>query len=256
MTAGWRLALDEDSCPWAARLPIGAMRTIRIPAQFNGPPGSGNGGYAAGCLAAFIDGPAAVELRAPVPLETELRVIETNAGLEVSHDGQLIMRANSAAPALPPPAFPGLDLAARGHETFPTPEQHALPHCFVCGPLRKEGDGLCLFTGRLEETGTALDIWTPLEVFGDGTGHVRPEIVWAALDCPSAFAINDADNLMLLGRITTRIDALPPIGQPVIVVGWQARRDGRKHFAGTALFAEDRSLLAQADTLWIELKPN
>ena len=232
------------------------MQQIRIPAQFNGPPDSGNGGYAAGCLAAFIDGPAMVELRAPVPLETDLPVSETDTGLEIHHEGHLVMRASHAMPQLAPPPFPGLTLAERGHETFPTAEEHGIPGCFVCGPLRKQGDGLCLFTGRLEETGTALDVWTPLDVFGDGNGHVRPEIVWAALDCPSAFAIDDADNLMLLGRITARIDRLPPIGQPVIVVGWQARRDGRKHFAGTALFAEDGSLLAQADTLWIELKPH
>ena len=232
------------------------MQQIRIPAQFNGPPDSGNGGYAAGCLAAFIDGPAMVELRAPVPLEIDLPVSETDKGLEIHHEGQLVMRASRALPELAPPPFPGLALAERGHETFPAADEHGIPRCFVCGPLREQGDGLCLFTGRLEETGTALDVWTPLDVFGDGNGHVRPEIIWAALDCPSAFAIDDADNLMLLGRITARIDKKLPIGQPVIVVGWQARRDGRKHFAGTALFAEDGSLLAQADTLWIELKPN
>lgn len=228
---------------------------IVIPSRFNGPPASGNGGYAAGALAAFLGGPAGVELRAPVPLETPLAVTGGEGGLEVHHDGMLVMRAGAAAPQLAAPSFPDLETAARGRETFPSAEEHGLPGCFVCGPHRGPGDGLCLFTGLVEEAGGALDVWTPLDVFGDGAGHVRPEIVWAALDCPSAFAITDADNLMLLGRITARIDRLPRLGEPHVVMGWQARREGRKHYAGTAIFDAAGSLLAQADTLWIELKP-
>ena len=34
--------------------------TVTIPAQFNGPPGSGNGGYSAGAFADFIGGPTEV----------------------------------------------------------------------------------------------------------------------------------------------------------------------------------------------------
>lgn len=232
------------------------MTVLHIPAQFNGPPDSGNGGYAAGCLAAHIDGPAAVELRAPVPLETALAVRKVDGGLEVHHDNQLVMRARPAAPELAPPPFPGLDQARRGREAFPSVAEHGIPGCFVCGPLRSEGDGLCIFTGRVEAVDAALDVWTPPEVFGNEAGYVRPEIVWSALDCPSAFAITDAESLMLLGRITARIDTLPRIGEPVVVMGWQSHREGRKHFAGTALFSADGTLLAQADTLWIELNRN
>ena len=39
-------------------------------ARFNGPADSGNGGYCAGVIAGFVDGPAEVSLRAPVPLDT------------------------------------------------------------------------------------------------------------------------------------------------------------------------------------------
>ena len=44
------------------------LSTIRIERRFRGPPNSGNGGYSAGRLAAFIDGSAAVTLHMPPPL--------------------------------------------------------------------------------------------------------------------------------------------------------------------------------------------
>lgn len=45
-----------------------------IDARFSGPPGTGNGGYVAGRLAASFDGPVEVSLRRAVPLEKELTV--------------------------------------------------------------------------------------------------------------------------------------------------------------------------------------
>src|SRR5215204_4268078 len=49
--------------------------TLTVPAAFNGPRESGNGGYAAGALAAFVGEPAEVSLRSPVPLDRELSVV-------------------------------------------------------------------------------------------------------------------------------------------------------------------------------------
>jgi hypothetical protein len=50
------------------------MATLSIDRRFCGPPGSGNGGYTAGHLAALIGDSAEVTLRRPPPLETEMRV--------------------------------------------------------------------------------------------------------------------------------------------------------------------------------------
>jgi hypothetical protein len=50
------------------------MPTLTVPSRFNGPPTSGQGGYSAGTLAAHLDGPAAVSLRRPVPLDEALEV--------------------------------------------------------------------------------------------------------------------------------------------------------------------------------------
>ncbi|HYC94980.1 MAG TPA: hypothetical protein VEB39_04695, partial [Sphingomicrobium sp.] len=45
---------------------------IEIHRRFRGPPTSGNGGYVAGVVAEWIDGPAQVDLLAPIPLEVPL----------------------------------------------------------------------------------------------------------------------------------------------------------------------------------------
>jgi hypothetical protein len=58
----------------------GVGSTVSIAARFNGPQRSGNGGYAAGALAAFVGEPAEVSLRSPVPLDTELQVVDREDG--------------------------------------------------------------------------------------------------------------------------------------------------------------------------------
>jgi hypothetical protein len=50
------------------------VTTVSVPARFNGPPASGQGGYSSGVLTAHLAGPAAVLLRRPIPLDQELEV--------------------------------------------------------------------------------------------------------------------------------------------------------------------------------------
>jgi hypothetical protein len=63
---------------------------ISIPARFCGPPQSGNGGYVCGRLASFIGGPGAVRLKAPPPLEVELRVETDEGTARLFHGSTLI----------------------------------------------------------------------------------------------------------------------------------------------------------------------
>ena len=55
---------------------------------------------------------------------------------------------------------------------------------------------------------------------------------------------------MVLGRMTAR-SARPRERMPRVVVSWPLAEDGRKLFAGTALFAEEGELLAVAKQVWI-----
>ena len=50
----------------------GQSDEIQVHRRFRGPPSSANGGYVAGLLAEWIEGPAQVDLLAPIPLEFPL----------------------------------------------------------------------------------------------------------------------------------------------------------------------------------------
>ena len=64
---------------------------------------------------------------------------------------------------------------------------------------------------------------------------MKSEFVWAALDCPGYFAVQEAAGLALLGRMGVVIHHPVPVEEPLIVQGWAIGSDGRKHRAGTAL---------------------
>lgn len=220
---------------------------IVIPACFNGPPGSANGGYACGLLAAHVDGIAEVTLRLPPPLETPLAVVRDGDRVEL-RDGERIVAEAAAAELglddLPEPvSLPEADLAARDFAGF---LQHAYSTCYVCGPDRS--DGLGIYSGPVAgREGLVAAPWLP-------TGDIGPELVWAALDCPSGWAVDDFQREgILLGRLAARVDALPRAGEPHVVVGWGRGVDGRKRHAGSALFTADGNVIAVARSTWIEL---
>jgi hypothetical protein len=235
-------------------LSLAHPETIRIDARYNGPPGSGNGGYVAGVLAARVDGPAEVNLRAPPPLDTPIRIEQTAHGFEAFDGAVLVATSGPARQLTPPPAAPTLEQARSGRSHFPSVETHAFPGCFVCGPHRAEGDGLRIFTGKADGFDGVADIWVPNAEFADEDGTVRPEILWAALDCPGAFAVGFRESPMVLARIVANIHQLPKAGDTLIAAGWSLFHDGRKHGAGTAIYTAEGDLLAQSDQLWIELK--
>jgi hypothetical protein len=218
--------------------------TITIEGRYNGPPGSGNGGYTCGVVAALVGDSAEVTLRMPPPLDRPLRVERTDGRVQVYDGDALVAEAVPADVELEPPesvSFEEAERAAEGYEGF---VEHAFPTCFVCGPARAEGDGLRIFAGRVDGGDLVAAPWTPHES--------RTELVWASLDCPGAFAAGyDGRGEMLLGRLAARIDRLPEVGERCVVVGWPLGEDGRKRYAGTALFTADGELLARARATWI-----
>jgi hypothetical protein len=139
--------------------------------------------------------------------------------------------------------------ASKGYVGF---ADHPFPTCFVCGPDRKPGDGLRIFPGRLEGSAVVAAPWAPDESLAGAGGLVEPRHVWAALDCPSYFGLDDAP-MALLGRLTARIDRLPEIGERLVAIGWPMGVEGRKHFAGSALRDADGDDIAAAQSTWIEI---
>ena len=53
------------------------------------------------------------------------------------------------------------------------------------------------------------------------------------------------------GASPLRIDELPDVGERCVVVGWPLGEEGRKLYAGTALYGEDGRPLARARATWI-----
>jgi hypothetical protein len=232
--------------------------TVAIPHRFNGPPGSANGGYVCGLVAGLVGAEVVgVSLRLPPPLERPLTVARDGDRIELLDGDRPVADGAPAELRLEVPAAASPAEAARAsadwRERWFGP--HPFPTCFVCGPEREPGDGLRVFPGELRDGVFAAD-WTPHGSLDDGSGHVRPEFVWAALDCPtSAPVANFASGPpMVLARLTARLGCSVKVGEPHAIVSWPLAADGRKHHAACALFDSTGRLLCASQALWIELR--
>jgi hypothetical protein len=225
--------------------------TIRIDGRFCGPPRFGNGGYTCGRLAAFLPGVAVVRLRIGAPLDVDLRVEVNGTEARLFHEATLVAEARATTLDLEPPKAPTIDEAVAASKVSPGLVAHPLPRCFACGPQRESGDGLRILPGPVPGRDLLAAPWVPHAAFADGP-RVRPEFVWAALDCPSGWAVDDFQREgVLLGRMAAEIDRLPVPGEPHVIVGWRVGEDGRKRFAGSALLTAEGEALVRARSTWI-----
>jgi hypothetical protein len=213
-----------------------------IDRKFRGPAESANGGYTCGLLASFLHGPAEVTLRLPPPLERPLEV-ETNGDVEL-RDGDAVVA--EAAPAdldleLPDP----ISFEEAAAAALPEGDTESVfPECFVCGWARE--DGLRVYAGPVSGSDLVAATWVPRE------DVISSEFVWAALDCPGAYAVEfGRRGNPVLGRLTAHVEHLPHPGERCVVMGWPLGEDGRKLYAGTAVFGEDGRVLGSARAVWI-----
>lgn len=223
--------------------------TITVAERFNGPPASGNGGYVCGLLGSRFDGPAEVTLRAPPPLDQPLEVRSDGDRLLVLDGDTLVAEAAPTTVDDAPPTTVTLEVARSASQRYAGLESHEFPTCFVCGPRRAEGDGLRIFAGPVDGAEVAASPWTPPENLAEN-GQVRPEIVWASLDCPSFFGAG-IEARAVLGRFAVDVRAPVLAGEPHIVIGWGAGSEGRKHFAASAVTSAAGELLAVSRATWI-----
>lgn len=221
--------------------------TLLIPARFNGPPTSANGGYACGLVAGLVGGRAEVTLRRPPPLDVPLAVEREDGGRVRVLDGDTVVaeveRVGAFSLDVPEPvSVVEAAEASRGYAGF---RAHAYETCFVCGPARD--DGLGVYPGPVAGREVVAAPWTP-----PGSGPVDRLLVWAALDCPSGWAVDEFSREgVLLGRLAAEIVAPVEGGEPHVVLGWPVGVDGRKRFAGSAVFSADGSVRAFARSTWL-----
>jgi hypothetical protein len=231
---------------------------LTIPAFFNGPPSSGNGGYTCGWVAELVDAEVAeVSLRSPPPLETPLE-LERDGERVLVRDGDTLV-AEAAPGELfvdVPDAVPADEVEAAqeaGRERWA--RGHPFPTCVVCGPARPDGFGIvpAALPGRDGLFGAS---WTPGEASDDGRGRVRTELIWAALDCPTSAPVANFGEgpAMVLASLTARLGCPLRVGEPHTILSWALDEDGRKHWSAAALFDSDGFLTCASRALWIELK--
>jgi hypothetical protein len=231
--------------------------SIIIGKRFCGPPESANGGYVCGVLAAFVDGAAEVTLRLPPPLDRPLDVERFSGGDVALRDGDGVIA--EAAPTtfdieVPKPVSIERAQQAAQH-SIALDDKSPFRTCFVCGSQRGEGDGLRIFPGRVDGRDIVAAPWTPDASLAGGDGAVRPEFVWAALDCPSGFGVGfGPETIVVLGKLAAKIVAPVEVGLRYVVIGWPLGSDGRKLYGGSALFTEDGALCGYARATWVTLK--
>jgi hypothetical protein len=231
---------------------------VVIARRFRGPPDSANGGYACGLVASRLEGTARVRLHLPPPLETPLSIRATDGAGVALVDAEQVVAQGIVVPAHGEPPGPvDFDAAVQASEKYRWFTGHPFPGCFVCGPDRHAGDGLCIFPGPVAGRQLVAAPWIPDDSVCDASGHVQPEVVWAALDCPSWFGLLEFESgttTGLLGQLSAQLLRRPRAHERCVVTGWGVGREGRKLHAGAALYTSDGVLLGSSAATWIEPK--
>lgn len=234
------------------------MDTVTIPSRFKGPPQSANGGYTCGLMARRIEGDVAASLKMPPPLDTPMAISVSDGTVEMRLEDRLVGRAERAhldleVPPRPEPLRLGLDpVDAPGRPNKFAP----FSTCFVCGKDREHPDGLCIHPQQVVgREGMVAAPWRLHGGLGDDDGFVATEFLWAALDCPGYFACAPGE-AALLARLTVSIRSRLKAEGEATVIGWDLSGAGRKRRCGTAVFAPDGSLVAEAEGLWVVVDPS
>jgi hypothetical protein len=199
----------------------------------------------------LVGGPwVEVTLRAPVPLDTPL-LLDVASGT-VTADGLLVAESRvleADAPAVEAVAPVGADEARAAEQRYLGLRLHPFPTCWVCGP---QGAGYRLKPGAVAPGETACT-WTVPAVAAPQPGPVPVQAVWAALDCPGGWTALTGTDVLVLGRMTARVVAVPEVGETCVVTARRLGGEGRKVVTGTTVWGSDGREVGRALATWIAL---
>ncbi len=205
-------------------------------------------------LAAAASKPVEVRLIKPPPLDTRLEIVDDPAtgGLRLMDDADPVASATPKTFELEVPRPPSYAEALAVVSSYQGFQEHPYSECFVCGPVRSRGDGMRVFASPIPGMDLVAAAWIPDRSLVGADNKVRPEFMWAALDCPGFFASGAAAKGALLGTYAARIDRCVHLDTPCVVIGWLIRHEGRKHVVGSAIFDNFGELCGRALATWIE----
>jgi len=235
-------------------------RTIQIGSWFQGPTGSGQGGWTAHRFTQQIDGPVTTAIRAPVPLDTDLRVARRdNEWLLIEdspQDSVTIMVARPWDPVFSDTEPVSVADARSARSTFSDlVSDHPVPYCFSCGT---QHDSMKVHAGRLDDGRFATDWSAPQWAIGK-SGAVDLGALWAALDCTAAWYVGYSREVRALVTAQFAVEVTGQIEPDTTysLVSWPgdhpAEWDGRKRHAASAAFAPDGTCVARSASFWIAL---
>ena len=242
--------------------------TLLVPARYCGPAASGNGGYVAGALAHEIGdtlGQAVtVTLRQPPPLDSTMHVNQVDGGLTLTFGGALVAQAELTEPDVEPVEGVSWDEAVAASPSYAGHRSHPFPTCFACGTER--ADGLRIFPGLVPPvTGDSTRLaapWIPdrtvaadYHEYDDAVPRACLAATWSALDCVGGWAGDFSERLMVLGRMTAIVDALPALGEEHVVMGEHRGSEGRKTFTASTLHDADGRIVGRAEHVWVAVDP-
>ena len=233
------------------------MPTIRIPERFQGPTGSGQGGWTAWHLAHHADGPVTVSLRAPIPLDRDLDVVhdgESMALVTAEAPDTPIMIASPLAPDVPSTTPVRVADARVARSRFPaTDDDHPVPFCFSCG---LQADSMRVHAGPLGDGRYAADWTVPAWAVAEDRVDAA---LWAAIDCTAAwYACTDGD-VSVAFTVQLEVEIIRPIEPEATyaLVSWPGSGgrewDGRKRSAAAAAFDESGEMVAWSRSLWVRV---
>jgi hypothetical protein len=265
------------------------LNDLIIPSRFRGPPSSGNGGYSAGAISAYaVDaslsgstGPErrdharptiTVSLLAPPPLDVPMGLTpDSDDGVVATYDGKPVLSARRAENEVTEVEPVAPDEARAATASYSGLTSHPFPSCFACGTAREPGDGLRIFPGRVGDASAGYGVegrprvaatWTPdstvaedFHAYVDEHPRAGLPVTWAALDCVGGWAGDLEERLMVLARMTARLDSLPVIGEEHVLVGAGRAQDGRKTWTSSTMYDADGRVVASAEHLWIAVDP-
>jgi len=239
---------------------LGDERSLRIDGWFQGPTGSGQGGWTAQRFTEQIDQPITTAMRAPVPLDTDLRIGRSGdewSLVDESGDGPVtIMVARPWTPLFADTEPVAVADARAARARFPDiVHRHPVPHCFSCGI---QHDSMNVHAGPLGDGRFATD-WRPPSWSIDESGAVDLGVLWAALDCTAAWYVSSSVAQRSPVTAQFAIEVPGPIEPETTysLVSWSgdqpAEWDGRKRHAASVAFAHDGTCVARSVSFWIAL---
>ena len=189
--------------------------------------------------------------------------IETRCVRRRFDDGSITLDAGgtivaSAAPAAAPGPAPEPVEVDRARATV-VPDgwmaDHPFPGCFVCGPGRTPGDGLCVHVGPLDDGTTRwATVWEPNVDLVDADGMASTRLMWSLLDCPSGIAAAAPGEIVVLGTITALVNRPMPLDDELLIVADGGVPEGRKRPGRSVVYGLDGTEYARADAMWLTVE--